>query len=320
MTSFGCTLSCEEFGPRALTAQAQRAERAGFDFAGISDHYHPWVDRQGNSPFVWGVLGAISQATERLRVITGVTCPTTRIHPAIVAQAAATAAALMPGRFALGVGSGENLNEHILGDRWPPVARRQERLEEAIEVIRKLWRGKLTTHRGRHYTVENARLYSLPEEPPPILVAVAGERSVDLASRAGDGLIGTAPKADLVERFRANGGEGKPTYGQLHVCWAPSEEEARRTALEWWPNGALEGSHFLELPLPAHFEEAAELLTEERVGESIVCGPDPERHLTAIREYVDAGYDHVYVHQAGPDQDGFFDFYEREVLPALRNG
>jgi G6PDH family F420-dependent oxidoreductase len=266
------------------------------------------------------VIGAIAQATERLELITGVTCPTTRIHPAIVAQAAATAAAQLPGRFCLGVGSGENLNEHILGDRWPPVARRQERLEEAIEVIRELWRGGLTTHRGRHYTVENARLYTLPEEPPPILVAVAGERSVDLAARAGDGLIGTAPIAASVERFREKGGEGKPTYGQLHVCWAPSEEEARRTALEWWPNGGLNGSHFLELPLPSHFEEVAELLTEERVGESVVCGPDPERHVKAIREYVEAGYDHVYVHQAGPDQDGFFDFYEREVLPALRGG
>jgi coenzyme F420-dependent glucose-6-phosphate dehydrogenase len=318
MAQFGYTLSCEEFGPRALTAQAVRAERAGFDFAGISDHYHPWVDQQGNSPFVWGVLGAISQATERLELLTGVTCPTTRIHPAIVAQAAATAASLLPGRFALGVGSGENLNEHILGDRWPPVARRQERLEEAVEVIRKLWRGELTTHHGRHYTVENARIYSLPEEPPPILVAVAGERSVELAARIGDGLIGTAPVADSVQAFREKGGEGKPTYGQLHVCWAESEAEAVRTAKEWWPNGAMNGSHFLELPLPSHFEEAAEMVTEEAIAKGIVCGPDPDKHLEAIGEYLEAGYSHVYVHQVGPDQDGFFDFYERSVLPALR--
>jgi coenzyme F420-dependent glucose-6-phosphate dehydrogenase len=318
MAEIGYTLSCEEFGPRALTEQAARAERAGFDFAGISDHYHPWVDKQGNSPFVWGVLGALSRSTERLRLFTGVTCPTTRIHPAIVAQAAATAASLLPGRFSLGVGSGENLNEHILGDRWPPVARRQERLEEAVELIRKLWRGELTSHYGRHYTVENARLYSLPEEQPPILVAVAGARSVELAARIGDGLIGTAPIAESLEAFRRRGGEGKPTYGQLHVCWAQSEDEARMTAKERWPNGAMSGSHFLELPLPAHFEEAAETVTEEAIAESIVCGPDPERHLEAIQEYVDAGYDHVYVHQVGPDQDGFFDFYERSVLPALR--
>ncbi|HEY6551386.1 MAG TPA: TIGR03557 family F420-dependent LLM class oxidoreductase [Solirubrobacterales bacterium] len=317
MAAIGYTLSSEENNPRALVEQAVRAEATGFSFAGISDHFHPWIDRQGESPFVWGVLGAISQATERLELITGVTCPTMRIHPAIVAHAAATAASQLPGRFSLGVGSGENLNEHILGDRWPSVAGRQERLEEAIEVIRLLWKGGLRSHRGRYYTVENARLYSLPEEPPPILVAVAGEKSVDLASRAGDGLVGTAPVAESIERFRSNGGAGKPTYGQLHVCWASEEKEARRTALEWWPNGAVSGSYFLELPLPSHFKEAAELVSEEEIGESIVCGPDPERHLEAIREYIDAGYDHVYVHQVGPDQDGFFDFYERSVLPKL---
>jgi coenzyme F420-dependent glucose-6-phosphate dehydrogenase len=317
VTAFGYSLSSEENGPRSLVAQAVRAERVGFSFAGISDHFHPWIDRQGESPFVWGVLGAIAEATERLQLMTGVTCPTTRIHPAIIAQASATAAALLPGRFSLGVGSGEALNEHILGDRWPPVARRQAMLEEAIEVIRELWKGDLTTHRGKHFTVENARVYSLPEELPPILVAVAGERSVDLAARAGDGLVGTAPVADSVERFRSGGGEGKPTYGQLHVCWAKSEEEAARTALEWWPNGAISGSHFLELPLPSHFEEAAALVGKDDIVESVVCGPDPNRHVAAIREYEEAGYDHVYVHQIGPDQEGFFDFYEKAVLPQL---
>jgi len=318
MAAIGYTLSAEEQRPEALVELAERAEQVGFAFAGISDHFHPWIDKQGNSPFVWGVLGAISQRTERIELLTGVTCPTFRVHPAVVAQAAATAASLLPGRFSLGVGSGENLNEHVLGDRWPPVRERQARLEEAIEIIRRLWEGELTSHRGEYYRVENARIYSLPEEPPPILVAVAGNRSVDLAARAGDGLVGTAPKAESVERFRENGGEGKPTYGQLHVCWAESEEEAVRTALEWWPNAAVSGSHFLELPLPAHFEEAAELVEEEDIAESVVCGPDPERHLAAIREFVDAGYDHVYVHQIGSDQEGFFDFYERSVLPELR--
>ncbi|HEX8752956.1 MAG TPA: TIGR03557 family F420-dependent LLM class oxidoreductase [Solirubrobacterales bacterium] len=318
MTQLGYTLSSEEFDAPTLVAQAQRAERAGFDFASISDHFHPWVDAQGQSPFVWSTLGAISQGTERIALMTGVTCPTTRVSPAIVAQAAATTASLLPGRFSLGLGSGENLNEHILGDRWPPVTERQARLEEAIEVIRELWEGKLTSHRGEFFRVENARLYSLPEQPPPILVAVAGESSVDLAARAGDGLVGTAPKAESVERFRAGGGEGKPTYGQLHVCWAQEEAQARRTALEQWPNGAIGGSYFLELPLPAHFEEAAEVLSEEDVAESVVCGPDPQRHRQAIQEYVDAGYDHIYVHQVGADQEGFFDFYEREILPAFR--
>jgi len=317
MTAIGYTLSSEENDARALVAQAARAEEVGFEFAVISDHFHPWVDRQGNSPFVWGALGAISQATERIELATGVTCPTTRMHPAIVAHAAATAAALLPGRFSLGVGSGENLNEHVLGDRWPPVGERQERLEEAIEVIRLLWEGGLKSHRGRYYTVENARLYTLPDEPPPILVAVAGEQSAELAARAGDGLFGTSPVAETIERFRARGGEGKPTYGQIHVCWAESDEEARHTALEWWPNGAVSGSYFLELPLPAHFEEAAELVGEEEIGAEVVCGPDPERYLAAIAEFAEAGYDHVYLHQVGPDQEGFFDFYAAEVMPRL---
>jgi coenzyme F420-dependent glucose-6-phosphate dehydrogenase len=314
----GYTLSSEENDGPSLVRQAARAERSGFDFAGISDHFHPWIDRQGQSPFVWGVLGAISEATERLELFTAVTCPTMRINPAIVAQAAATAASLLLGRFSLGVGSGENLNEHILGGRWPPVAERQERLEEAIEVIRKLWSGKLTTHRGRHFTIENARIYSLPEQPPPVLVAAAGRRAVEVAIRAGDGIVGVAPMAESVERFREGAGADKPAYGQLHVCWAAEEAEAVRTALEWWPNGAIRGSYFLDLPLPSHFEEAVQLVGEEEIASSVVCGPDPQRHLAAIGEYVEAGYDHVFVHQVGPDQDGFFDFYEREVLPALR--
>jgi coenzyme F420-dependent glucose-6-phosphate dehydrogenase len=311
----GYTLSSEENDPAALVAQAVRAEQAGFAFASISDHFHPWTDRQGQSPFVWGVLGAISQRTERLQLMTGVTCPTARIHPAIVAHAAATAATLLPGRFSLGLGSGENLNEHILGDRWPTVPERQERLEEAIEVIRLLWKGEMRSHHGRHFTVENARLYTLPAKLPPILVAVAGMRSAELAGRAADGLVGTAPVAETLERFRAKAGADKPAYGQVHVCWAESEAEARSTALEWWPNGAFKGSHFLELPLPAHFEEAAEMVDEEDIAASVVCGPDPQRHLEAIAEYAEAGYDHVYVHQIGPDQAGFFDFYERQILP-----
>ena len=318
MAKLGYTLSSEEFDAPALVAQAERAERAGFGFASISDHFHPWVGEQGESPFVWGTLGAISQRTERIELMTGVTCPTARIHPAIVAQAAATAASLLPGRFSLGVGTGENLNEHIVGERWPSVVERQDRLEEAIEVIRELWTGKLKSHRGEHFTVENARLYSLPDELPPLLVAVAGESSVELAARSGDGLIGTAPVAESVEQFRSEGGEGKPTYGQLHVCWAEDEKAAKELALKQWPNGAISGSYFLELPLPAHFEEAAEVLDTDDIGESITCGPDPERHRAAIQEYVDAGYDHVYVHQVGPDQEGFFDFYEREVLPGFR--
>jgi G6PDH family F420-dependent oxidoreductase len=315
MTKLGYSLSSEECDAPTLVALAERAEEIGFAFAGISDHFHPWVDAQGESPFVWGVLGAIAARTERIELMTGVTCPTQRTHPAIIAQAAATAAQLMPGRFSLGVGTGENLNEHITGERWPSTVERQDRLAEAIEVIRALWEGDLTSHRGVHYRVENARIYSMPDEPPPLLVAVAGERSVELAAEHGDGIIGTSPVAESVDQFRKEGGEGKPAYGQLHVCWAADEETARKTAFEVWPNAAIGGNLSFELPLPAHFEEAAETVREEDVADVVVCGPDPERHRAAIQEYVDAGYERVFVHQIGEDQEGFFGFYEREILP-----
>jgi coenzyme F420-dependent glucose-6-phosphate dehydrogenase len=317
MTAIGYTLSSEEFGPRELVGFARRAEEVGFDFCSISDHFHPWVDRQGNSPFVWATLGGIAEATERIRVGTGVTCPTTRVHPAIVAQAAATTAAMLPGRFWLGVGSGENLNEHILGDRWPQTAVRQEMLEEAVEVIRKLWQGGLQSYHGKHYRVENARIYTLPEKPPPVIVASAGKRATELAGRIGDGMFGLVPDAGVIKSFRSAGGEGKEAFGQLHVCWASSEQEAKRTALEWWPNIVVGGSLPWELPLPSHMAAASEWASEDDVAESIVCGPDPDRHVEAIKEFVEAGYDNVYFHQVGPDQEGFFKFAESELLPRL---
>ena len=253
MTRLGFTLSGEEHLPATLVRHAAEAEAAGFDFLSISDHFHPWVDRQGNAPFVWAVLGAVAEATDSIPVMTGVTCSTTRIHPAIVAQAAATTACLMPDRFSLGVGSGENLNEHVLGDRWPSVPIRQERLAEAIEVIRRLWRGDLASHRGEHFEVENARIYTLPESPPPILVAAAGESSTELAGRLGDGLVGLAPEASMIELFERSGGAGKPAYGQVHVCWDRDEAAAVERALEWWPNTGVPGNLFVELPLPVHF-------------------------------------------------------------------
>ena len=314
----GYAMSSEEHRPNDLVRHARQAEEAGFTFALISDHYHPWVDRQGQSPFVWGVIGGIAQATERLRLGTGVTCPTIRIHPAIIAQAAATAASMMPGRFFLGVGTGENLNEHILGDRWPAHDLRLEMLEEAIAVIRQLWQGGTQTFRGRFYTVENARVYTLPEEPTPIMVAASGPKAAEVAGRLGDGFIGTSPQAELLQTFDGAGGAGKPRYGQLTVCWAPDEATARRTAHEWWPNAGLQGELSQDLPTPAHFQQASQLVTEDMIAQSIVCGPDPQRHIEQIQQYFDAGYDHVYVHQVGPDQEGFFDFYRREVLPRFQ--
>jgi G6PDH family F420-dependent oxidoreductase len=311
----GYALSSEEHPPLDLVRNARRAEDAGFAYAFVSDHFHPWIDRQGHSPFVWGVLGAIAVSTDALRVGTGVTCPTIRTHPAIIAQAAATAASLMPGRFFLGVGTGENLNEHVLGDRWPSASERLEMLEEAVQVMNILWAGEVTSFHGKHYTVEDARIYTLPEEPIDVVVAAAGPEAATLAGRIGDGLVSTAPEAELVDAFLGAGGTG-PRYGQVTVCWAESEAEARRTALEIWPNAGLKGPLGQELPLPSHFEEACEMVGEEDIAQTIVCGPDPERHLEAIQQFLDAGFDEAYVHQVGPDQDGFFDFYERELLGA----
>ena len=314
MTEIGYALSSEEHPPSDLVRNARRAEEAGFTFALISDHFHPWIDRQGQSPFVWSVIGGIAHATERLRVGTGVTCPMIRIHPAIIAHAAATSAAMMPGRFFLGVGTGENLNEHVLGDKWPASHVRREMLEEAVEIIRLLWEGGSQDYDGAYYTVENARLYTLPDEPPPIVVAASGERAAELAGRIGDGFVGTSANRELLETFERSGGAGKPRYGQLTVCYAADEAQARRTAHEYWPTAGIRGELSQELPMPAHFEQAAQLVTEEQVAEAVVCGPDPQRHVEKIREYVDAGYDHVYVHQIGPDQEGFLAFYEKEIL------
>lgn len=318
MLTIGYALSSEEHLPNDLVHYARRAEECGFSFAMISDHYHPWLEQQGQSPFVWGVLGGIAQATQRLSVGTGVTCPLLRIHPAVVAQAAATMATMMPGRFFLGVGTGENLNEHILASNWPSATVRREMLEEAVEIIRLLWQGGWQSYYGAYYTVENARIYTLPEQPPPILVAASGELAAELAGQIGDGFVSTSPDAELIRRFEASGGANKSRYGQLTVCWAQDEAEARRTAHRYWPTAALEGELNQELPLPRHFEQATSIIREEDVARRIICGPDPEQHATGIKAFADAGYDHVYIHQIGPDQEGFFQFYERELLPKVR--
>ncbi len=315
MTTLGYALSSEEHRPNELVRNASRAENAGFEFALISDHFHPWLDEQGHSPFVWSVIGAIAHATERLRLGTGVTCPTTRIHPAIIAQAAATAACMMPDRFFLGVGTGENLNEHILGDRWPAYDRRAEKLVEAIKVIRMLWEGRSQTYYGRHYTIENARIYTLPENAPPILIAASGTTAAEMASEHGDGLISTAPSAETVSSFQANGKDNRPCYGQMTVCCAESEFEARKIAYQYWRNAALHGELSQILPTPTHFEQATRNVTEDEVAETILCGNNPSRHIEQIEEYSKAGFDYIYVHQVGPNQDAFFDFYERDILP-----
>ena len=317
MPELGYALSSEEQGPEALVRNAVMAEEAGFSFAVVSDHFHPWIDQQGESPFVWTVIGAIARATEALYLATGVTCPTMRVHPAVIAQAAATAGALMPGRFALGVGTGENLNEHVTGQRWPSAGERRQMLAEAVEVIRLLWSGELVSHRGNHYTVDRARLYTLPEELPPILFAAGGKKAAELAGQLGDGLVSTAPDGDLVQAFEQAGGTRHPRYGQLTVCWAATEDEGAETARRWWPNAALRGALGQELALPDHYEQACAVVRREDVAETVVHGPDAEAYLDAIREYAAAGFDHVYLHQVGPDQEGFLRFFERELSPAV---
>lgn len=314
MIKYGFALSSEEHGPGQLARLAREAEQAGFSFALISDHFHPWVSAQPHSPFVWSTLGAISQTTQKLSVGTGVTCPIQRIHPAILAQAAATTASLMEGRFFFGLGTGENLNEHILGQKWPPAPKRLEMLEEAVKVIRTLWRGKMTTHYGEFFTVEDARIFTLPSNLPPIALAASGPEAAELAGRIGDALISVVPKKEIVEAFRQGGGQGKPCYGQVTLCYDESEEKAVETALQWWPNSALPSPLSVELRSVEHFDQASESVTPEQLRESLPCGPNLARHREAIEKFVEAGYDHIYIHQVGPNQQAFMKFFQEQIL------
>ncbi|CAN5637373.1 LLM class F420-dependent oxidoreductase [soil metagenome] len=315
----GYQLSSEEHPAPDLVGYARRAEEAGFSYAVISDHFHPWLHRQGQSPFVWSVLGAIAQVTRRLRVGTAVTAPIRRTPPYLVAHAAATVGTMMPGRFFLGVGSGENLNEHITGEWWPPSETRREMLEEAVDVIKKLWAGGTVEHFGKHYTVDNARIYSRPLEPPAIMVSAGGKDGAELAARIGDGLIGTAPSEELVQAFEDAGGKGKPRYAQIDVCVAEDQAEARRIAhAQWAAPAAIPPRLLTKLRVPADFKAVADLVTEDQVCDNVLCEADPEKHLAKIKEFADAGFDHVHVHQVGADQELFFRFYERDVLPQVR--
>ena len=313
----GVAFSSEELSANEIVGAAVLAEEAGFTTAWVSDHYHPWIDAQGESPFVWSVLGGIATATEQLRVGTGVTCPSMRIHPAVLAQAAATTQTMFEGRFWFGVGSGEALNEHILGDKWPETNVRLDMMSEAVSVIRQLWSGEQVSHYGPHFTVENARIYSLPNEPPPIYVSAFGRKSAELAARIGDGLVSTKPD-DVVEWYDNSGGAG-PKLAQVKVVWAESVAAAEDLAFERWPTSGLAGELSQELPTPKHFEQAASVLHKEDVVSSFACGPDPQRHIDAIRTYADAGYDEVYVTQVGDDQEGFLRFYAEHVLPHFRS-
>jgi G6PDH family F420-dependent oxidoreductase len=308
----GYWLSSEEHAPKELVENAARAEQAGFEHLLISDHIHPWVDAQGHSGFVWAVIGAIANATDRIRLGTAVTCPLVRIHPAIVAHAAATAQSLLDGRFFLGLGSGENLNEHVLGGRWPRPDERLEMLEEAVEIIRRLLRGDYETYRGRHYTVEQAKLYDAPDEPPPLVVAAAAENAAQLAAKVGDGTINTSPDAEVVKTYRDAGGTG-PVYGKVTGCFAPDEDTAKKIAKERQPNIALGGSLSQELALPRDFEAVAELVREDDLEGSLVLGRDPTLWREKIDQFERAGFTHVCLHDVGLDQVDFIDFAKQFV-------
>ncbi|MFA3877756.1 TIGR03557 family F420-dependent LLM class oxidoreductase [Streptomyces sp. MMCC 100] len=314
----GYKLASEAFGPRELIRQAVRAEEAGFDFVEMSDHYHPWLDVQGHSSFTWTVLGAIAARTERVALVTGVTCPTIRYHPAIIAQAAATLALVSEGRFVLGVGSGERLNEHVVGRGFPDtVSERHELLREALQIIRLLWRGGYRSFDGKHLRLADARVFDLPEQLPLIAVAASGPHSARIAAELGDGLFATEDKASIVQHYRNAGGSG-PGYAEVPMAWARDERSAAQEALRT-SRWALTGWKVMsELPNPVNFDAATATVREEDILEKFACGPDPARYVAAVQRYADAGFDRLVLQNAGPDPDGFIDFYQRELDQPLR--
>ncbi|MCF0095154.1 TIGR03557 family F420-dependent LLM class oxidoreductase [Micromonospora sp. MH99] len=314
----GYKLASEGFGPQEIIRQAVRAEEAGFDFVEMSDHFHPWLNAQGHSSFTWSVLGAIAARTTTLGLATGVTCPTVRYHPAIIAQAAATMALISDGRFTLGVGAGERLNEHVVGQGFPSVRGRHERLREALEIIRLLWQGGYQSYEGRHLQLEDARVFDLPDTPPVIAVAASGEASARLAAELGDGLFATDPDPSIVEHYRRADGSG-PRYAEVPLAWATDEQQAVQAVLQtsrWMVTGWKVMS---ELPNPVNFDAASAHVEEKHIRELFAVGPDPEPHVAKVRSYVDAGFDHIVLQNAGGDPDGFLDFFAADLSGRLRS-
>jgi G6PDH family F420-dependent oxidoreductase len=320
VTRFGYTLMCEQTGPRELVRDAVRAEQAGFDFEVISDHFSPWLDSQGHAPNAWATLGAVAQATERVDLMTYVTCPIMRYHPAVVAQQAATVDLLSEGRFLLGLGAGENLNEHVVGRGWPPANVRHEMLEEALHIIRELFTGDYVDYVGDHFRVDSAKLWDVSDAPPKIGLAVSGKQSAGLAGEFADAMIAVEPDAELGELFDRAGGTGKRRIGQVPICWDPSRDAAIKRAhdqFRWFGGGWKVNA---ELPGTAAFAGASQFVRSEDVADSISCGPDLDAHVDAIREFVRAGFTDVAVVQVGGDsQPEFLDWAERELVPALRD-
>jgi G6PDH family F420-dependent oxidoreductase len=312
----GLLLSSEEYTPHELVDQAMRAERAGFHGLSISDHFHPWLAAQGQSSFVWTMIGAISQVSP-LPICTFVVCPIMRVHPVILAQAAATSAVLTGGKFILGVGTGEALNESIMGEAWPPAPIRRDMLREAVALMRELWRGEVVTHEGDFYTVHHARIYTRPENPPPVYLSGLGSKSTKLAGRIADGFISSEPSADAVASFRAQGGAGKPTVGGAKACFDTDEQQAIRVAYARWRTSGLPGELGQVLPTPEHFEQGSKLVPPDAIAEQIACGPDPKRHLDQIEQYRQAGFDEIYVAPVGPKYAEMIEFYRTEILPQV---
>jgi coenzyme F420-dependent glucose-6-phosphate dehydrogenase len=315
--SYGLTLGCEEHGPRDLVDLGRRAEDAGFDFCSISDHFHPWIDAQGHSPFVWSVLGALAQATDEMQVGVGVTCPIMRIHPAVLAQAAATTSLLFEGRFFFGIGTGEALNEHILGHRWPPADVRLEMLDESITVMRDLWTGEEISHDGKYFRVENARIYDPPADDLPLVISAFGPKAATLAAERGDGLWNTSPDEEITATYEESGGKG-PRYAQLTICYGEDEKACRDLVAEQWPNSVFPGQLAQDVSTPALFQELADQATEDQAVGSIPCGPDLDQICESVQEFLDSGYDHLYFHQVGDDQGAFIGVWEKELGEQIR--
>src|SRR6195952_456670 len=313
----GYKLIAEGYGPAEMVRQCVLAEQAGFDFVEISDHFHPWVSEQQHSGFAWSMLAAMAAKTERIELATGVTCPFIRYHPAVIAQAAATTQLLADGRFTLGVGSGERLNEHVVGQGWPAVHIRHQMFRGSLEIIRLLWQGGYQSYEGKPLTIEDARVFDLPETLPRIVVAAGGPRAASLAGEIGDGLFTTEPRRDLVETYEAAGGDG-PRYAEVPLAYAATAQEAAQSARDLFRFGLTGWKVQAELPNPVNFDAATAWVTPEHMADAFGCGPDTARHLAVTQPFVDAGYDHLALINAGPDVDGFFDHAASELIGAVR--
>jgi G6PDH family F420-dependent oxidoreductase len=319
MTEFGYTMMTEQSRPDQLVRDVVAAEAAGFDFSVTSDHFQPWLQEQGHAGYAWSILGAAAHATERIGLMTYVTCPTIRYHPVIVAQKAATLQILSGDRFRLGLGAGENLNEHVVGKRWPAVGVRHEMLSEAVEIISRLFDGEDSVNfRGRHFDVEQSKLWDLPDRRVPIGIAVSGQASCQLAGSSADLMIAVEPKAELGDMFDAAGGAGKPRVGQIAVCYDPDRDTAVARAHQQFRWFGLGWNVNADLPNPESFAAATQFVTAEQVGEQLACGPDVEEHVTKIQPFIDAGFTEIALVQIGAEQQPFLKWAETELLPALR--